>query len=244
MVSPNHPLRLETCQMKATLDCIWEACSDPSPNRHRHSNNRHEQFQYMLNVVEARSGTIFSQSLGNANFKLYVWLSVGCAFSGNGRGDTYNVEMLKKSGLSLLRASRGFSYRLPLISLLDNHLGWCHKLQSNNTVFPTSDPDLNCQCKMEKVKDPIQSHEENHSPGCRKVIEQGFNSLDNFPLSALLATRRTGGPRPPFVDAHNVFLLNRLLKGEDGPLIARAVHYSTCGSLRAWKLGHPGCTKM
>ena len=243
-----HPLRLETCQIKTTLECIWEACTDHSINRERHSTNRMDQFKYMMDMVEARSGTRFSQSLGNAYFQIYVWLSVGCAFSGNGRSDAYSLDLLKKSGLCLLKTSRGFAYRLPLISLLVNHLGWCHKLQGgspDNTVFPTTNPELNCQCKMERLKAPIQSHRENHSPQCRKVIEQGFRSLDNFPLADLLATRRTRPPlQAPFNDAHNVFLLNRLLKSEDGPLIAKAVHFSTCASLRAWKGGHLGCTNM
>ena len=250
IVPAQHALRLETCQIKTALECIWDACTDPCmdpANRQRHSTNKIEQINYLLDIVEARSGTRFSLSLGNANFKLYVWLSVGCAYSGNGRCDAYSLDLLKKSGLSLLKCSRGFAYRLPLISLLVNHLGWCHKLQGgspDNTVFPTSNPDLNCQCLLEKMKAPLQSHQENHSPQSRTVIEQGFNSLNNFPLAALLATRRTGTPPLPFTDAHNVFLLNRLLRGEDGPLIAKAVHYSTRGSLRAWKTGHLGCTKM
>ena len=251
IVSPHHPLRLETCQIKTALECMWYACTDMSQNpaeRQSHTTNMAGQFKYLLDLVEARSGTRFSLSLGNANFQLYVWLSVGCAYSGNGKCDAYNVNLLKKSGLCLLKSSRGFSYRLPLISLLVNHLGWCHKLHSGNhenTHFPTTNPDLNCQCKMDKVKAPLQSHRENHSPQCRQIIEQGFNSSDNYPLVALFATRKTGQHLPyPFTDSHNTFLLNRLLKSDDGPLIAKAVHFATCGSLRAWKGGHIGCTEM
>ena len=247
ILSPLHPLRLEACAIRSTLGCIWTACTDPShvpANRHRHSNNKYAQFQYLLDVIQARSGTRFSHSLGTVTFKLYVWLSVGCAFSGNGRNDGYSRVMLKQSGLCLLKSSRGLAYRLPLISLLVNHLGWCHKmLRGNqaNTVFPISDPEHECNCK---TQEPFQSHGENHSYRSRQIIQQGFHSLENFPLAALLATRRTGGPRPSFIDAHNVFLQNRLLRGEDGPLIAKAVHFSTCASLRAWKGGHLGCTNM
>jgi hypothetical protein len=249
IVSPQHPHYLETCQLKSTLECVWDACTDPAmhhSNRAHHPTNRLAKFEYLLDVVAARSGSRFSSSLGNASFKLYVWLSVGCAFSGNGRCDDYTKQLLKKSGLSLLKASRGSAYRLPLISLLLNHLGWCHRLVvPPSTVFPTSDPDLNCQCKTEAAEKLLQSHEENHSPQCRRVIEQGFKSLDAFPLDHLLATRKTGptGGRQQPADAHNVFLLNRLFKGPDGPLLVKAIHFSTWGSLKAWK-GHTGCTKI
>ena len=245
IASPLHPQYLETCQLKSTIECIWDACSDQTllnSNRGHHPTNRLAKFEYLLDVVAARSGSRFSNNLGNASFQLYVWLSVGCAFSGNGRCDDYTQQLLKKAGLSLLKASRGLHYRLPLASLLLNHLGWCHKLGGvPSTYFPSTDSDSNCQCKSAKPVDVFQSHEENQSPQCRQTIGQGFNSLHNFPLAQVLATRKAGPERQP-ADAHNVFLLNRLLRGPDGPLLATAIHFSTCGSLKAWK-GHTGCTK-
>jgi hypothetical protein len=36
-VPVHHPLHLETCQIKTTLKCILEACTDHSPNRECHS---------------------------------------------------------------------------------------------------------------------------------------------------------------------------------------------------------------
>ena len=72
------------------------------------------------------------------------------------------------------------------------------------------------------------------------MIDHGFRALGNFPLGPLVATRKTGptGGRAPLT--HDVFLA-RLLAGPDGPLVARALQYSTHGSLRAWGKGHPDC---
>ena len=78
----------------------------------------------------------------------------------------------------------------------------------------------------------------------------GFRFLGQFSLKALLSTRQqqqsqlghcqnsvAGGG----ADAHNAFLLNRLLRGPDGPILAKAINYSTYASVRARQEKHPNC---
>ena len=247
----SHPFYQETCAISTALLCIWESCLDPEQSpQHRlhHSGKRSMEIKHQLSVVEAASGLRFSQVAGNSCFKLYVWLSVGCAFSGNGRCEDYNSSLLREAGLSLLKSSRGHSYRVPLISLLLNHLGWCSgnsgAEHGSGPSFPADDASRPCTCTRERVQDPLQTHQQNHGSEARTLVDHGFRALGNFPLGPLVATRKTqrgkrsnsGQPM-----SHDLFLSRQLLGGPDGPLVARALQYSTRGSLRAWGGGHADC---
>ena len=247
----SHPLYMETAAISMALLCIWESCLDPEQNpqhRMQHTGARPQQVTHQLSVIEAASGLRFSQVHGNACFKLYVWLSVGCAYSGNGRCKDYNNSLLRVAGLSLLKSSRGHSYRVPLISLLLNHLGWCSGGGSDHgsgRSFPSDDASKPCTCTRDPAQSPpLQTHQQNHASEVRTLIDHGFRALGNFPLGPLVATRKTrptaGRPAP---DSHDAFWA-RLLRGPDGPLVARALQYSTHGSLRAWGKGHADCISL
>jgi hypothetical protein len=252
----DHPFYLEVANITVSLDAAWDCVNDGIiVGRIDHTQDKLAEFVHHLNVEEARSGTRYSLECGNQAFKIYIWMSVNVAFSGNGKGDLYATDMLRKAGLNYLRASRGYSYRLPIISLLLDHLGWCSQLAVNankpddehhgsGKVFPSPQTGTeNCQCKNNnpiRTKRPIQSHEENHTLESRAVIFNGFRTLGNFPLKNLLSARQQQqcDAKP---DAHNAFLLNKLLRGPDGPVLAKAINYASHASIRARKEKHPNC---
>ena len=253
----DHPLYLEVATIAVALDAAWDCVNDGiTIYRTDHSSDKLADFVHHLDVQEARSGTRFSLECGDLAFKIYIWMSVNVAFSGNGKHSLYDTDMLRKAGLNYLRASRGLSYRLPIISLLLDHLGWCSQLAVNDNkpddehsgsgkVFPS--PQIgrdNCQCKdvtPVRAKRPIQSHEENHTAESRAVIFHGFRKLGNFPLKNLLLTRQKQQQQQCTPDAHNAFLLNQLLRGPDGPVLAKAINYASHACIRARKEQHPKC---
>ena len=253
----DHPLYLEVATIAIALDAAWDCINDGiTIYRTDHSSDKLADFVHHLDVQEARSGTRFSLECGDLAFKIYIWMSVNVAFSGNGKHSLYNTDMLRKAGLNYLRASRGLSYRLPIISLLLDHLGWCSQLAVNDNkpddehsgsgkVFPSPQTGKeNCQCKdvtPVRAKRPIQSHEENHTAESRAVIFHGFRKLGNFPLKNLLLTRQKQQQQQCTPDAHNAFLLNQLLRGPDGPVLAKAINYASHACIRARKEQHPKC---
>jgi hypothetical protein len=269
IVPTQHPLYLEVADITVALSAAWDCVNDPvsAAGRLDHTKDKLDEFVHHLKIVEARSGTRYSLDSGNQAFKIYVWMSVSVAFSGDGKNDAYTVDMLRKANLNYLRATRGLGYRLPICSLLLDHLGACSELAVNvnrpanvqeegtGKVFPapaTAKP--NCQCGKFNpfgTRRVTQSHEENHTPASRWAIMYGFRFLGQFSLKALLSTRQqqqsqlghcqnsaAGGGG---ADAHNAFLLNRLLRGPDGPILAKAINYSTYASVRARQEKHPNC---
>ena len=140
-------------------------------------------------------------------------------------------------------------------------------MDCSNLTFPVLQTDADCQCKkplnIAAVKPswlPLMHHNDNHTPQHVHTMRQGFVSLENqtpgtttFPLTLFLKAASTANPyaaanapchsstTPTAAEPHNHFLLHRLLKGQDGCLLAKAVAYATSSSLIATHGVHAHC---